>query len=523
MSELTEDVLRFLDGETSPEEEADLARRIRGNSEAEAELAFLMSVNGALSTVLANRSQAVNDGQGEAPVSVIPNPERPLSRRARTTRRASLRAQPWYAGAAGRLSIAAGLLLVVGALVFKGNQPGRPSPSLGEGSVTPVRKQREAAQHHPNSPRPSLIVRSVATAGATRTTGRANTSRPIKEGDRVFAGDEITVTKGSPIHLGTDNDSLKLVLHQGRLELTRMSEPGESHLNLDSGVLSAEVASREQDLIIQTPEATSRILGTRFSLNASEVGTRLEVTEGTVRIESRSSKDAATVKAGFFAEFLASAKAEGTKTFRFQDGLSPSPAYRGTRDTVLSESEPDATAGGRVRLSVDGEDPKDSGLHSVILLAWDLTQIAPGSRVLAAHLEFMVRDQLKEGLEADGFDVHAMRTAWKEEEATWKRASRRREWHQPGANAHGIDHNPNSLGKLAARLRGPTKVTLNQPGIEEVQSWIDQPEANHGLLIKGDLTDGIDVFSRELPQNRIAERPCLVVTVSSLRTGRLKE
>lgn len=72
---------------------------------------------------------------------------------------------------------------------------------------------------------------------------------------------------------------------------------------LKKGGLAADVVSRagKAPLIFQTPEATARITGTRFSLHSDSNATQLRVREGQVRLEDRAERGKTEVGAGQFA------------------------------------------------------------------------------------------------------------------------------------------------------------------------------------------------------------------------------
>ena len=57
----------------------------------------------------------------------------------------------------------------------------------------------------------------------------------------------------------------------------------------------------------------------------------------------------------------------------FQDGIEPTVSYAGTRDTSLSENQPDTAFGDSVELFIDGDDPSGSGNDVSALLRWDIS------------------------------------------------------------------------------------------------------------------------------------------------------
>jgi ferric-dicitrate binding protein FerR (iron transport regulator) len=75
--------------------------------------------------------------------------------------------------------------------------------------------------------------------------------------------------------------------------------PGK-HVRLHRGSLVADVAPQRIPMVIVTPQAEARVLGTRFTLSSGAV-TRLEVTEGRVRLTRLSDGKVFEVGAGCFA------------------------------------------------------------------------------------------------------------------------------------------------------------------------------------------------------------------------------
>ena len=70
---------------------------------------------------------------------------------------------------------------------------------------------------------------------------------------------------------------------------------------LQDGVLEAEVAKQDRDMVLVTPHAEVRVLGTRFVLDAQESSTRVQVDSGRIRFKSRSSRRSIEVPAGEYA------------------------------------------------------------------------------------------------------------------------------------------------------------------------------------------------------------------------------
>lgn len=144
-------------------------------------------------------------------------------------------------------------------------------------------------------------------------------------------------------------------------------------------------------------------------------------------------------------------------------------------DTTLDEGAPDDNDGSDDRIAVDA-DPLLVGL-----LRFDLGRIVPGARVVAAHLALHVTNPIESGR----YEVHALREAWSEAEATWLRRARDVPWAEAGATGASIDPVPAAI--FAPRDLGPADVPLD---VSVVQRWIDVPAMNHGLRLRSESPDG---------------------------------
>jgi FecR-like protein len=115
----------------------------------------------------------------------------------------------------------------------------------------------------------------------------------LREQDLVVAGNG-----GPPVALLLDRGATRLTLQAGvRLRLLALAP--QKVFQLDIGSLRAEVAKQapQTPMLIQTPHAEVRVLGTVFSLTAREDETGLTVESGVVRI-SQPDGSAEDVKAG---------------------------------------------------------------------------------------------------------------------------------------------------------------------------------------------------------------------------------
>jgi hypothetical protein len=188
--------------------------------------------------------------------------------------------------------------------------------------------------------------------------------------------------------------------------------------------------------------------------------------------------------------------ATGTTVVSFQDGVN---AYTGTRDTKIKSDATTTNFGTNTTLEIDGS-PDYAGL-----ISWDLTSIPAGKTVTAVTVSFNVTD-----ISASAYELYALKRAWSETTATWNVASTGVNWQTVGANGAN-DRETTVLGSLTGSTAGVKTITLNASGIAKVQSWINTPSTNYGLVILDYAnTDGLDLNTREI--GTVASRPKITVT-----------
>jgi len=187
----------------------------------------------------------------------------------------------------------------------------------------------------------------------------------------------------------------------------------------------------------------------------------------------------------------------------FQDGIWPTPAYAGTRDTSITALNPAGNRGADDTLGADGD---DKGMDIFALFRWDVSAIPPGSRVLSAEVVLYVTGTTG----GDAYRLYEMRRPWSESEATWKTASAGHGWQGAGARG-GADRGAVPLGSIVAPERGERTILLNDAGVAAVQSWVNAPAANFGVIIaESSKRNGLDFSSRE--SSHPDRRPKLTVT-----------
>ncbi|SEN08647.1 Protein of unknown function [Stigmatella aurantiaca] len=196
--------------------------------------------------------------------------------------------------------------------------------------------------------------------------------------------------------------------------------------------------------------------------------------------------------------------ATGVQSTVFQDGVSPSSGYAGTRDAMIEEERPGANHGGDTRLSASGDTPAGSGNENYILLQWDVSSIPAQAIVRSASISVTVSDKADQS-----YGFYELTRAWNESQVTWEKADSSHAWASKGADGSG-DRNTLSLGAVKASSTGTYTVALNASGLEVVQKWVAAPSLNRGLLIANKDNDNrLEIRSSEY--STTSARPQLTV------------
>lgn len=198
-------------------------------------------------------------------------------------------------------------------------------------------------------------------------------------------------------------------------------------------------------------------------------------------------------------------------TLQFQDGVLPTADYAGARDAVIKEQTPALNLGALPRNRVTTAELGGGRVWS--LLRWDLSgHIPPGCVVSEARVRLYV-DPDEPGATNQ---LYALERPWVEGDgtpgsgATWSTYDGVNAWAAPGAEG-GADRGSAVFANVPGGV-GFQEVILNAAGLARVQQWIDDPAANHGLILRGSSGDAVDYSAREHPA--LASRPTLQVTFS---------
>jgi ferric-dicitrate binding protein FerR (iron transport regulator) len=321
---LKQDILRYLDSDLTPEEERALAAQIRGNREAEDLLAELMRFHGNIATVL-------SEAAGEKAARREMRGRRPSTGTSSTA---------WILIAAG---IAAAILFAVFASSPDPEPIRKPKPMVKREEVRelppppppppeppPTPKPIPKPEPRPEPPKPPPEAPKPVPPPAPE----PETPKPVPEtpkpeppktttkvdvvvatlesfkGEVLVQGEkakEGPLVAGVKVETGAGEATLKLV-DGTRIDLAaetrvdRITNGEGKRIALDQGLLTADVKKQPagQPLVIVTPHAEARVLGTRFTLAVKGDSTRLDVQEGRVRLTRLSDKSSVDVSAGSY-------------------------------------------------------------------------------------------------------------------------------------------------------------------------------------------------------------------------------
>jgi ferric-dicitrate binding protein FerR (iron transport regulator) len=333
----------------------------------------------------------------------------------------------------------------------------------------------------------------------------------------LYAGDQIKTGEHGEVTIAYIGDETRIELEdQTQIELlAKVKGKAEGkHVKLRKGVLQAQIAPQPagRNMIFTTPHAAVEVLGTRLFLSVTEKVTRVDVARGLVKLVVPHSKVPVTVAQGFYA--VAAGDAEPVarplpaRTVSFQDGVSPSADYGGTRDASIKERYPAANFGAAGQVRADGQDDSREAdgvtFDTFGLLRWEIAAIPEGSTVLSASITVTINRR-----SPHEYRMYEGRRPWKEMECSWEFYAAGQRWEAAGALGPG-DRGSGVLGVIPA-VHGKCTIDLTAAGIAVVQSWVDDPSSNHGVIVaEPDNPHGVAFRSKEHGWS-VHDRPVLTI------------
>jgi hypothetical protein len=184
-------------------------------------------------------------------------------------------------------------------------------------------------------------------------------------------------------------------------------------------------------------------------------------------------------------------------TVNFRNGVN---GYAGMQDARIESATPSTNYGADTALFADG------GPDRGTLLKWDLTSLPAASQVLAASMTFYVTNS-----STNTYEIYQLLRDWTEANVTWNVATGTASWQTAGAQGS-TDRGSTVLGQFPTGSTGTITVNLNAAGLAVVQSWINNPWSNFGLIVQ-DYVEGDDsVAFSSSEAATTSNRPLLSIT-----------
>ncbi len=169
-------------------------------------------------------------------------------------------------------------------------------------------------------------------------------------------------------------------------------------------------------------------------------------------------------------------------------------------DSSILENVPN-TNYGATTLGADGDEPSGSGKDKYGLLRWDLSSMAPGTKISSASVTLSVTNS-----STQTYQAYALKRGWAESEVTWNSSAAGRPWEVAGAKGS-LDREATVAGTVTPSATGERTFALSAA---VVQRWVDNPTTNQGIIIANATnSDGFDFYSRE--SSTSSQRPRLNV------------
>src|SRR5215203_2627686 len=175
-----------------------------------------------------------------------------------------------------------------------------------------------------------------------------------------------------------------------------------------------------------------------------------------------------------------------------------------TADTKLVENAPTTNYGGTTPARAVGDEPAGSGKDVYSLLRWDLSSIPAGAKVSSVSIDFNVTNASNQV-----YQLYEIKRPWVERGASWQLYASGSSWEVAGAKGT-LDRGA-QVGTITPRSTGKQSSAISA---SVVQSWVDNPSTNQGIIVANTTnTDAFDFSSREAAT--AANRPQLQVTYSA--------
>jgi Bacterial Ig-like domain len=190
--------------------------------------------------------------------------------------------------------------------------------------------------------------------------------------------------------------------------------------------------------------------------------------------------------------------------FATTTGATETRSLTSSADTHILENAPKKNYGTVTSLGVGGDEPAGTGKDQSALLKWSLSTIPAGSKISSASVTLNVTNT-----STQIYQAYELKRPWVESAATWLLYATGKSWQTAGAKGS-LDRGVTVVGSVSPSTTGNQTFALS-PAL--VQSWVDNPASNQGIIIANVTnTDGFAFSSRETSTSSL--RPQLTLNLS---------
>jgi hypothetical protein len=191
-------------------------------------------------------------------------------------------------------------------LIAKTSQPGKTPDTLRRflffGGLAAAVAFMAGAVHFYNAAQlgTTTLTATVIEIRGSATLQSGTVSVSVLNGVHLAPGDTLKTAADSEIRLQYPDKTVIELLPGSELTLLDLPENQQKRLRLETGALQATVSKQpaNQPLLITTPQAEVKVVGTVFEIRVNQTQTRLEVKEGTVRMTRLADRAEVSVASG---------------------------------------------------------------------------------------------------------------------------------------------------------------------------------------------------------------------------------
>jgi len=179
-------------------------------------------------------------------------------------------------------------------------------------------------------------------------------------------------------------------------------------------------------------------------------------------------------------------------------------------DTYLSEQLPDSNLGKGPEMVIGTQGMSAGATKNRGLIRFDLTgHIPPGSRIASVALRLSIVKVPSLGADST-FELRRVLQPWNETEATWNRSAMNAPWSAPGGAAP-TDFSDTASAAQSVAGRGNYTFASTTNLIADLQSWVDNSDANFGWIVLTRLEDVEKTARRFASREGPTNAPALLI------------